>query len=323
MLLERCQGNDSTNIEDDEGVAPKTVSVENSFQRGTVVTPEAVWKVLEDLYVRLPRLLKDRREWSQLPQKAFPTTLRLTARVVDPSLLKDSTRRRRPFVTRSKQIPFRGQDLLEDTNPLSQKAMIYKAVFPLVQSLVLNAANPGDLNVTRLNIAVTNFQDVTTTSAAASTASSLLKRSLQTTPSATERASMKPKYQQPSLTPSYTSSLLNRRVPTTPSSVARSATSNTSGLLKRSIQTTLSATERASKKPKYQQQSSTPSSSAQRKKACVGYSTLPAGIDPATLAELPPEMVKEVLRDYNNVLRSNSSPKPKQPKRIDHYFRRK
>jgi hypothetical protein len=158
LLIHRCRGLDTTEVVDDEGGLPKTVSVENSFRRGTIRSLEIVWRVLEDLFVRLPRLLQDRASWSLDPDHAFPTTIRLTIRMVDPSLLHKRTRRR-PYVTRSKQAPFNGKALLQkqDKNDEQQSATLKRCVTPLLQHLL---SETMDLNVTRMNIAVTNFRDV-------------------------------------------------------------------------------------------------------------------------------------------------------------------
>jgi hypothetical protein len=91
-LLDLCRGIDHTVVVDDEGGPPKTLSVENSFRRGTTTTMTigvgstlpAQWhdKLLGDLYRRLPRLFDDRTAWSTHPELAYPTTIRLTVRLV-------------------------------------------------------------------------------------------------------------------------------------------------------------------------------------------------------------------------------------------------
>lgn len=312
MLLRRCKGVDTTTIVDDRGEAPKTVSCENSFRRGTVLTPEAVWKGLDDLYVRLPRLLKDRREWSKQPTRAYPTTIRLTARVVDKKLLVGTSKqRRRPFVTRSKQIPFTGgRDILDETDAIRQKAIVQNTIRPLVLSLVLNAVKPEDLNVTRLNIAVTNFQDVT------------------------NPADTKMMFPQGGNSPGLTQQSLTMDHFTSP---GRASQSKPSFLSQKRVQTNSSSRHPASSlelafKKQRQDQPSKPDrtrSTAPRVSPSRNNATnLPSGLDPATLAELPPEMVKDIIRDYNDVV-SNRDSKQNKPKskakaaRIDRFFARR
>jgi hypothetical protein len=160
LLLQRCRGLDMTEVVDDQGGLPKTVSVENSFRRGSVQTLQAVWSALEELLVRLPRLLRDRKSWSDCPDNAFPVTIRLTVRLVD-SNLQDKKRTSRPFVTRSKQKPLDGKDLFILTDLLKQADFLKQSISPLVSQLMVNAGGTN-FNVTRLNLAVTNFQDIPT-----------------------------------------------------------------------------------------------------------------------------------------------------------------
>jgi hypothetical protein len=143
-------------IEDDQGGPPKTVSVENSFRRGSTRTLDAVWAALDELFVRLPRLLKDRKSWSPLPQSAYPRTIRLSLRMVDASL---RNRKRRPFQTTSKQAPFDGNSLMREQDLHKQSDLLKRSVFPLVHQLV-EAHHGEEIDVTRINIAVTNFQDI-------------------------------------------------------------------------------------------------------------------------------------------------------------------
>jgi hypothetical protein len=157
LLLNRCKGLDASNIEDDGGGLPKTVSVENSFRRGTVRTLTDVWTALDDLCVRLSRLLCDRASWSDDPSRSYPTTIRLTTRMMDPRLAM----KRRPFVTHSKQTAINGKalmkgsdDVLEDET--KQAGILKEWVTPLVRQLIHSSI---DINLTRLNLAVTNFPD--------------------------------------------------------------------------------------------------------------------------------------------------------------------
>ena len=156
IILENCRGLDKTRVVDDQGGLPKTVSCENSFRRGTLCSMKGVWVALGQLFDRLPRLLKDRTSWSKRPDSAYPLTIRLTARVVDECL---RSTKRRPFVTRSAQCRFDGQRLLHTKDLKNQSEMIKNAVIPLVRQL-LGGSSTKDVDVTRLNIAVTSFQDI-------------------------------------------------------------------------------------------------------------------------------------------------------------------
>ena len=124
------------------------MSVENSFRRNTMRTEAAVWQALRDLFRRLPRLLDDRCDSSQ----SFPNTIRLTATVVDRSIQK-----KRPFVTRSKQCSFDGKRLMMERDSTNKSEQLRKAVTPLVNYLVFGDV---EINVVRLNVAVTDFQDL-------------------------------------------------------------------------------------------------------------------------------------------------------------------
>lgn len=143
-------------IEDDQGGLPKTVSVENSFRRGSTRTLGAVWAALDELFVRLPRLLQDRKSWSPLQHNAYPRTIRLSLRMVDASL---RNQKRRPFQTTSKQAPFDGKILMREQDLQMQSNILKRAVSPLVYQLV-KAHKGEEIDVTRINIAVTNFQDI-------------------------------------------------------------------------------------------------------------------------------------------------------------------
>jgi len=155
MLLDKCRGLDRTLIQDDNGGLTKQVSVEDSFRRGTMRTKEAVWKAMEELFVRLPKLLEERRSASPNTSKAYATTIRFTARVVDPSL----GIRRRPFKTQSKQSAFDGKNFMI-LNDQKRRNMLATIVTPLLNQLVLDNPDAPGINVTRMNLAVTNFQDM-------------------------------------------------------------------------------------------------------------------------------------------------------------------
>lgn len=159
ILLQKCQGLDTTRVEDDNGGLAKTVSVENSFRRGTVITQKGVLESAKDVCRRLPDLVQERVSLSHNPDSAYPTTLRLTVRLVDqlsasPSLARDE--RRRPFETTSKQTGLDGKCLmaLDDHEKISY---LYRRVSPLLKALVLDQPC---YDLTRLNLAVANFHDL-------------------------------------------------------------------------------------------------------------------------------------------------------------------
>ena len=125
------------------------------MKRGTIRTREHVSAIMEDLYRRLPLLLKDRSEWSPHPTLAYPTVIRLTARAGF-----DGRGESRRFVVKSQQKKFDGR-LLCNRNPSESVAWLRSSATPLLQSLLFTSGS--ELNVTRLNLAVTNFQDLLVT----------------------------------------------------------------------------------------------------------------------------------------------------------------
>jgi nucleotidyltransferase/DNA polymerase involved in DNA repair len=163
VMFQKCRGLDDSPVVDDNGGLSKTVSVENSFRRGTMLTQRAVDDAMEDLYERLPRLLKERALWSQASVKAYPTTIRLTVRSVIKAgssmnqLASLQQTQRRPFVTHSKQMAIDGQALmaLDDVN--GKRNFLRRIVAPLMRTLLPSAEQ---INVTRINVATTNFQDI-------------------------------------------------------------------------------------------------------------------------------------------------------------------
>lgn len=162
---------------DDEGGATKTVSVEDSCRRGTVRSMDLVWKYLDSFFVRLPQLLSDRLAFSPNPKLAYPATLRLTVRLLDPSL----SHKRRPYVVKSKQVGINGKSLMEAANDEKKQALLLKAwVTPLVKSLLVDRRdNKTELDVTRINLAVTNFADIAAQSMASN--HTLMKTATTTT----------------------------------------------------------------------------------------------------------------------------------------------
>jgi hypothetical protein len=186
LILERCRGFDSTVVADDGGGIPQTVSVENSFRRGTITTKAAVQDALAELCRRLPPLIQDRVAWSRNPSLAYPTTIRLTVRAMrklDPEQRETPTRRNPYSITRSKQASIgmqRGKVLLtSNRNNMTSKVeeetravrTLQDSVNPLLQQLVFrneetysdgneSCSSPSSINITRMNLAVANFQDV-------------------------------------------------------------------------------------------------------------------------------------------------------------------
>ena len=160
---------DKSVVVDDEGAVTKTVSVENSFHRGTVKTMDRVWDELNVLFVRLPKLLEDRAIISAHPKLAYPSTLRVTVRILDPSL---RGRKRRPFVTRSKQMAVNGKALMAATETTTKTTMLTDWVKPMVKTLLITERGTAELDLTRLNLAVTGFADTARQSAAPSLGSS-------------------------------------------------------------------------------------------------------------------------------------------------------
>jgi nucleotidyltransferase/DNA polymerase involved in DNA repair len=165
-LLDLCRGIDTSIIVDDEGGLQKTLSCENSFRRGTICTTEQVNERMRDLYQRLPRLFADRTAWSTHPELAYPKTIRLTVRVVDhySAVTKKNKHRQRTSssststtTTNSMQQPFNGRDFLKSA-PEQRAKLLQDAVTPLLHSLLFQTKTVMD--VTRVNIALTNFQDV-------------------------------------------------------------------------------------------------------------------------------------------------------------------
>jgi hypothetical protein len=160
-ILNLCRGHDSSKIIDDDGTLQKSLSVENSLRNGTIRTKEQVLLVMEDLYRRLPLLIQDRMEWSDRPSLAYPTTIRISARSSFDKI--GHGRKNRKFITRSTQCKFDGQALCTNClNANDAAILLRRSVSPLLHSLLFNS---GDINVTRLNICVSNFQDIDVVSA--------------------------------------------------------------------------------------------------------------------------------------------------------------
>lgn len=121
---------------------------------------------VNDVCRRLPELLRERINISNQPSLAYPSTLRLTVRlVIEPSQkdLKGTQRgRRRPFETSSRQSTFPGKKLLE-TEDSEKPKCLFQHMSAMLRTLVLD--KPA-FDVTRLNLAVTNFNDLDAVSGA-------------------------------------------------------------------------------------------------------------------------------------------------------------
>ena len=133
------------------------MSVENSFRRGTVTSREAVMDAVNDVCRRLPDLLHERTVISNNPSLAFPTTLRLTVRLlIDNDSKRAKHGRRRPFETFSRQTTFSGQKML-GMDDSEKRKFLFSEMFPMVRALILDRPF---FDVTRLNLGVTNFHDL-------------------------------------------------------------------------------------------------------------------------------------------------------------------
>jgi hypothetical protein len=112
---------------------------------------------MEDLYRRLILLLHDRKEWSEYPSLAYPMVIRVTAR--SSFDLVGKGRRDRSFTTRSQQSKFEGgRTICNDGLSTSDAVWVLRqSVTPLLHSLLFTSQA---INVTRLNLCVTNFQDI-------------------------------------------------------------------------------------------------------------------------------------------------------------------
>jgi len=155
LLINRCRGIDPLPIVDDEGGLNKTVSVENSFIRGSLTSMKEIKENIEILFVRIVRLIDKRKQCSPSPHEAYPKTIRVTARIVDKTI---ESGRRRPFRTLSKQVAFHNGKVFMEMNEISERIDILKrCAMPLLQIL---SDLRIDLNVTRLNLAAVSFADI-------------------------------------------------------------------------------------------------------------------------------------------------------------------
>ncbi len=159
LLLNRCNGIDTIPIVDDDGGLTKTVSVEDSFIRGSVITIDSVREKLSLLYGRLLRLLDQRRNISGNPNLSYPRSMRISIRFVDKEL---QNKGRKPFRTISKQSNFNGNLLLEEDidDETKKEHIIHSAASSLLDQLLLKLDPVAGINVTRLNLAVISFADI-------------------------------------------------------------------------------------------------------------------------------------------------------------------
>lgn len=159
LLLNRCNGIDTIPIVDDDGGLTKTVSVEDSFIRGSVTTIDSVREKLSLLYGRLLRLLDQRRNISGNPNLSYPRSMRISIRLVDKEI---KNKDRRPFRTISKQSNFNGKLLLEEYkgDETKKEHIIHSAASSLLDHLLLKWDLGSGINVTRLNLAVISFADI-------------------------------------------------------------------------------------------------------------------------------------------------------------------
>jgi hypothetical protein len=302
FILLRCRGLDETEVKDDQGGLSKTVSVENSFRRGTMRTMRSVWDALDQLLERLPRLLRDRTSWSNHPDHSFPTTIRITARLVDERL---RSTKRRPYVTKSAQKTLDGQSLLQMKDLGKQSEMLRQAVTPLARQL-LGSSDAKDLDVTRLNLATSNFQDIPAIWKDGKTIN--VDSFRRNGPSALNTSVNNNRFHASQMKepPSYWKSLIAASVST---SVHTSNAYSQNGRIQASG-SGLDA-DLTTRLPR------TPMSSEARglqKRSKFGSGMLQNGIDPSVLAALPPDIAAEVLKAY---------PHQNKKHRIDHFFVRK
>jgi nucleotidyltransferase/DNA polymerase involved in DNA repair len=273
LIFKNCRGLDDSSVVDDQGGLPKTVSVENSFRRGTILTQRAVNNAVEDFYERLPRLVKERARWSHVPVKAYPTTIRLTVRSVVKSGSSSSSSQlanlhrtsKRSVVTRSKQMAVDGRAFMALEDVKDKSNFLRRIVAPLLRTLLPSAEQ---INVTRINIAVTNFQDLT----------------LTPTPQAVVRQS------------NYRS---------TQPAASLDSSPNIMGVPKEATATTATtATIYASDRKSFSPAKGLPRASKLRQ-----TDSEPLVVDPAVLAELPADIAAEVRRAYPQINESSTKRK--------------
>ena len=143
----------------------KTLSVEDSFRRGTIIHEADVLRSIEILYNRLIQLYNKRLEQQKYKKNhhdiphdtvEYPTIIKLTVRFLsleEPVLSSF----KQPTVLKSQQCKFDGYQFLKQSNEQQKQLNCLRLSFtPLLQSLVFTGNT--SINITRLNIALTNFR---------------------------------------------------------------------------------------------------------------------------------------------------------------------
>ena len=273
-------------ILDDGGGLSKTVSVEDSFIRGSILRFASVEAKLQLLYARLLRLLAQRRDLAAKPHLSYPKAIRVSVRIVDRSLEKLG---RRPFRTISKQSFFNGKQLMEQKDVMKQESLLKVSALPLLTSL-LKDGKILELNVTRLNIAVIAFADID---------SSLASGEIQSSDT---------KSQQRSLSTYFTQNN-NQASRNNGEKISSPFVNKTK---KRQSFSTL--TEESSKRHKEVGGNGHQTNLNEELK-------LPAGIDPSAFASLPPDIASEVLK--NPSIQCASFKKNKKKMGIASFFKKK
>jgi hypothetical protein len=97
--------------------------------------------------------------------------IRLTVRFVDKTL----SFRRRPFATRSKQCKISGRVLSEAIEDAEKTMILKQWASPLIRSLIASS----DIDLTRMNLAVTNFADLDVNQSPKTTGPVTRKRAIQ------------------------------------------------------------------------------------------------------------------------------------------------
>jgi len=282
LLLSRCNGGvDTVHIIDDGGGLTKTVSVEDSFIRDSLTSLDLLKEKIETLIPRLLRLLDQRKESSQIPKIAYPTSLRLTLRFVDNTLQNS---RMRPFRSMSKQQPINGKILMWEHDRLNSRISVLRSSTTELLNILL-ASYRDNLNITRMNLAVTAFADV-------------LPSQNKSLPDSNNQMSLsryftKTKYESAS-TPK--SENIKDKV------VQNIRTKCTNKSLKRTI-TDISSNDATTIK---------------------SLKTPHVGIDPSVLAALPADMVDEILRNQTLYQLQSRYTERKNPSRgIESFFKKK
>jgi len=155
LLQQRCRGIDNTIIEDDFGALPKSVSVESSHRQNSVTNSSSVFSHLYELFLRLSKLLDERKMNSEYPCLAHPTLIRITLRNCIPD--KDVKAR---SLTMMKQSSFNGKSLLQHENVNERVRIFCRATSFLVEDLLSKLSSGSKLNITRINVGTSCFPDL-------------------------------------------------------------------------------------------------------------------------------------------------------------------